>query len=77
MENSTFIIPPIDQNTAAVFQDQGFYQASQLILGDLLDGAVGHMNKVMAGDYEIGPTNKYHFARAIEPGSPTWLTGHC
>ena len=48
--------PTIDENAAATFQQQGFYQAPQLIPDDLLDEAVAHMDKVIACEYETGVT---------------------
>ena len=70
MGNGTFTAPDIDQNAAAVFQSQGYFQAPQLIPDDLLNNSVAHMDQVIAGQYETDPVIRHHFSRTVEPGSP-------
>ena len=62
--------PEIDQISSSVFQDQGFYQAPELIPSDLIDESVEHMDRVINGNYETNPNSMYHFSRNYEPGNP-------
>ncbi|MEM7028942.1 MAG: phytanoyl-CoA dioxygenase family protein [Chloroflexota bacterium] len=59
MKYKTFTPPLIDQNAETIFQDQGFYQAPQLIPDELLDEAAVHMDKVIACEYETGIAPQY------------------
>ncbi|MEM7127512.1 MAG: phytanoyl-CoA dioxygenase family protein [Chloroflexota bacterium] len=54
MSHKNFSAPAMNKDAAAIFQEQGFYQAPQLIPDDLLDEAELHMDKVIACEYETG-----------------------
>ncbi|MEM7532923.1 MAG: phytanoyl-CoA dioxygenase family protein [Chloroflexota bacterium] len=67
MKKQIFSTPAIDQNATKAFQEQGFYQAPQLIPDDLLNEAVTHMDQVIACEYETGVAPQYS---SVEPGDP-------